>query len=192
MDGAQEGTATLRRLGYRLVIITARNEHVRNASWEWVQRYFPGHFEEIICTSQFANQQRLDGTVNQTKVPPKKLSKAEVCIRIGARLLIDDSLENALACAEYFTHSGDCVPPSVLLFGGYQWNKRLSLYEDEHDDMAYARRVELARGSTDFLVEDIRKGEEALARANAKRLNFVQRVKDWREVVSCVQALVEL
>ncbi|KAH0838550.1 hypothetical protein J3R83DRAFT_6869 [Lanmaoa asiatica] len=192
IEGAQEGTAALRRLGYRLVIITARNEHVRDASWEWTQRHFPGCFEEIICTGQFAVQQRLDGVpgVVQSKgnVISKKLTKAEVCIRIGAKLLIDDSLENAVACAEYVSPSGDGVAPSVLLFGYYQWNKRLSLPEDEHDDMVYARRVELGNGDTNFLVEDVRHGEEALARANEKRQDFVQRVKDWNAVVSYIEA----
>lgn len=119
---------------------------------------------------------------------PKKLTKAEVGIRIGAKLLIDDSLENAVACAEYVSPSGDGDAPPVLLFGDYQWNKRLSLPEDEHDDMAYARRVELGDGDTSFLVEDARQGEEALARAKEKRRNFVQRVKDWKEVVRYVEA----
>lgn len=192
IDGAQEGAAALRRLGYRLVIITARNEHVRDASWEWVQRHFPGCFEEIICTGQFALQQRLDGVpgVDQANVIPKKLTKAEVCIRIGAKLLIDDSLENTVACAEYVSPNGDGAAPPVLLFGDYQWNKRLSLPEDEHDEMAYARRVELRNGDTSFLVGDIRQGEEALARANEKRRNFVRRAKDWKEVVSYVETSV--
>lgn len=119
---------------------------------------------------------------------PKKLTKADVCIRIGAKLLIDDSLENAVACAEHISPSGDGVVPPVLLFGDYQWNKRLSLPEDEHDDMAYARRVELGNGDTNFLVEDARLGEEALARANGKHRNFVRRVKDWKAVVSYVEA----
>ncbi|KAF8559366.1 hypothetical protein OG21DRAFT_1453730 [Imleria badia] len=188
IEGAQEGTAALRRLGYRLVIITARNEHVRDASWEWTQRHFPGCFQEIICTGQFAAQQRPDGVpgVDQVNVITKRLTKAEVCVRIGAKLLIDDSLENAMACAE---HVGDDVAPPVLLFGDYQWNKRLSLPEDDHDDMAYARRTELRNGDTDFLVEDVRQGEEALARANEKRRNFVQRVKHWKEVVRYVEGL---
>jgi hypothetical protein len=190
IQGAQEGTAALRRLGYRLVIITARNEHVRDASWEWIQRHFPGCFQDIICTGQFAFQQRLDDIphVDQGNVIPKKLTKADVCIRIGAKLLIDDSLENAVACAEHISPSGGGVVPPVLLFGDYQWNKRLSLPEDERDDMAYARRVELGNGDTNFLVEDARQGEEALARANGKRRNFVQRVKDWSAVVSYVEA----
>lgn len=190
IEGAQEGIAALRQLGYRLIIITARNEHTRDASWEWTQRHFPGCFEEIICTGQFALQQRLDGVpgADQDNVVPKKLTKAEVCIRIGAKLLIDDSLENAMTCAEYVSPNGDGVAPPVLLFGDYQWNKRLSLPEDEHDDVTYERRVELGNGSTDFLVEDARQGEEALARANEKRRNSVQRVKDWKAVVSYVEA----
>lgn len=194
IEGAQEGTTALRRLGYRLVIITARNDHVRDVSWEWAERHFPGCFQEIICTGQFAVQQRPDGVpgADLGNVIPKKLTKAEICIRIGAKLLIDDSLENAVACAKYISPSGDGAGPPVLLFGDYQWNRRLSFPEDEHDDMAYARRVELGNGDTSFLVEDARQGEEALvalAQANPERPNFVQRVKDWKEVVKYVEAL---
>lgn len=189
IKGALEGTAALRRLGYHLVIITARNEYIRDASWEWTQRHFPDCFQEIICTGHFAAQQRPDGVPDQPNVIPKRVTKAEVCIRIGAKLLIDDSLENAMASAEHVPESEDDVVPPVLLFGDYQWNKRLSFPEDEHDDMAYARRVELRNGDTSFLAEDARLGEEALARANEKRRNFVQRVKDWNEVVRYVESL---
>ncbi|KAG9314615.1 hypothetical protein JVU11DRAFT_5419 [Chiua virens] len=185
VDGAQEGVAALRRLGYRLVIITARNEYVRDASWEWVQRHFPSFFDEIICIGQFAAQQSLPGN----NVIHKKLTKAEVCIKIGVKLLIDDSLENAMGCAEYVSPSGDGVSPPVWLFGDYQWNKRLSLPEDEDDDMTYARRVELRNGDTSFLVEDIRRGEEALTRVNKKRPDSVRRVKAWKEVVGYLEAL---
>lgn len=185
IEGALEGVAALCRLGYRLVIVTARNEQVRDSSWEWTQRHFPGCFEEIICTGQFAVQQGLDGGRNNTI--PKKVTKAEVCIRIGAKLLIDDSLENAVDCAEYVPPSEDSVAPPVLLFGDYQWHRRISSREDERDDMTYARRVELRNGDTSFLEEDIREGEKALARVNEKRQNCVQRMKDWKEVVRYVE-----
>lgn len=188
IDGAQEGTTALRRLGYRLVIVTARNEHLRDASWEWTQQHFPGCFQDLICTGQFAVQQRPDG-VDQANGIPKKITKADVCIRIGAKLLIDDSLENAVAFAEHVPTTEDTVVPPVLLFGNYQWNKRLSFPEDERDDMTYARRVELRNGDTSFLAEDAQLCEDALARVNERRQNFVQRAKNWKEVVRYVEAL---
>ncbi|KAF9229611.1 hypothetical protein BS17DRAFT_771681 [Gyrodon lividus] len=186
-EGAQMGVQALRKLGYRLVIVTARSHHVHDASWEWAQRHFDGCFEKIICTGQFATQQRADGAKEAQVL--KKLSKAEVCISIGAKLLIDDSMENAVACAYHVSSDGEGDPPSVVLFGDYQWNKRLSLQEDERDDMTYTRRVELSNEDISFLEEDVRRGDEALAQANKKRVGLVKRLKDWEEVVKYVESL---
>ncbi|KIK99784.1 hypothetical protein PAXRUDRAFT_822400 [Paxillus rubicundulus Ve08.2h10] len=188
VDGAQRGVQALRKLGYRLFIVTARSQHVHDASSEWVQRYFDGCFEKIICTGQFAAQQLPDGAAEE-HVVLKKLSKAEVCISLGANLLIDDSMENAMACANHVSCDGDGLPPPVVLFGNYQWNKRLSLPEEERGDMTYTGRVELNNGDISFLEEDVRRGDEGLAQANEKRPGVVRRLKDWEEVVSYVKSL---
>lgn len=60
----------------------------------------------------------------------------QVCLDLGAKLLIDDSLENALACASHKP------PVPVLLFGDYEWNKRQSFPSDNKDDTMYSRRLE--------------------------------------------------
>ncbi|OAX44907.1 hypothetical protein K503DRAFT_13335 [Rhizopogon vinicolor AM-OR11-026] len=187
VPGAREGIEALRALGYRLIIVTARSKEGQADSWAWVERWFPGCFHSMICTGQFLNapgKPVQDGVGAMTSAHKNndiftKLSKAQVCIDIGAKLLIDDSLENALACVNYIPLDGVAKPPPVLLFGSYEWNKRLSLASEERDDMVYDVRFKIEGGK--FLDEDVKRGDEALEQANAKY--SVRRVKDWSEVV---------
>jgi hypothetical protein len=183
VPGAREGVEALRALGYRLIIVTARAKHEHAESWAWVERWFPGCFDNMICTGQFANagKSALDAVAgSEAHEIATKLSKAEVCIDIGAKLLIDDSLENALACANYIPLDGVLAePPPVLLFGSYEWNKRPSSASDEHDGMAYDNRFQREGGT--FLDEDVKRGDEALDLANTR--HSVRRVNDWTEVV---------
>jgi len=41
VPGAQEGIQTLKKMGFRLVIVTARQEDA-GKSWKWVSEHFPG------------------------------------------------------------------------------------------------------------------------------------------------------
>ncbi|KAG1754986.1 uncharacterized protein EDB91DRAFT_264516 [Suillus paluster] len=189
VPGAREGVEALRVLGYRLIIVTARSKDSHADSWGWVERWFPGCFDSMICTGQFANvgKPATDGVGAMTSARmgreiATQLSKAEVCIDIGAKLLIDDSLENALACAHHIPLDGATKPPPVLLFGSYEWNKRLSLASDECNDMVY--EVRFQRDGGKFLEEDVKLGDEALKEANT--MLSVRRVKDWSEVVRYV------
>lgn len=172
--------------------MTARNKNVEHISWEWVKRHFGDAFEYIICTGQFTNAQKAvaDGVYKDLHASREheivtKSSKAEVCVDIGAKLLIDDSVENAVACVEHVASSAEGVPPRVLLFGSYEWNKRLSRRSmDERNEMAYTNRVE-AEGGNQFLERDVVLCEQEVAAADSK---LVKRVKDWNEVVEYVVA----
>lgn len=194
VPGAKEGVAALRQMGYRLVVVTARNKEVEHASWKWVNRHFGDVFECIICTGQFANAQKavLDGTykdlvANKGHAVATKLSKAQICVDIGARLLIDDSVENAVACVQHVVESsGTVTPPHVLLFGSYEWNKRLSRRSEERDDMMYARRMEV-EGDNQFLERDVIHCKEELRKANSNKIR-VKRVQNWNEVIAHVEA----
>lgn len=42
VPGAREGVQTLRDMGYRLIIVTARGADTRDRSWEWVNSHFTG------------------------------------------------------------------------------------------------------------------------------------------------------
>ncbi|KAG6892721.1 hypothetical protein C0992_012820, partial [Termitomyces sp. T32_za158] len=94
-----------------------------------------------------------------------------VCADLKAVLLIDDSVENALQCATYKE------PTHALLFGNYEWNKRVSGPQDAKDEISFDRRLE-AGGGREFWKDEITTTPEGVP---------LTRVKDWGEVVRWVQ-----
>lgn len=58
----------------------------------------------------------------------------QVCDDLKAVLLIDDSAENAIQCA-----TAD-KPTPVLLFGDYEWNKRISRSDDPNNKLTFEAR----------------------------------------------------
>ncbi|KAJ7462802.1 hypothetical protein B0H11DRAFT_2054418 [Mycena galericulata] len=127
VPGAREGIQSLKDMGYNLVIVTARTPEVADATWEWVEKYYPvehhlphceniqGSFVHLFFTGQFKDAHKLHHNEVLTN-----LSKSQVCADIKAQVLIDDSAENAIQCSTALS------PTRVLLFGNYEWNKRIS------------------------------------------------------------------
>ncbi|KAK0465213.1 uncharacterized protein EV420DRAFT_1513328 [Desarmillaria tabescens] len=166
VPGAREGTLFLKDTGFKLIVVTARAPDTADESWTWVNQHFPGVFDSIICTGQFKDAHKTGHEV------VTKLSKAQVCADLNARILIDDSSENALQCATAVP-----VATRVLLFGDYEWNKRISGPGDASDDMSFDIRLE-SHGGKEFWKEetvDIPEGAP------------LERVKDWSEVVRWVK-----
>ncbi|KAJ7225935.1 hypothetical protein GGX14DRAFT_349237 [Mycena pura] len=165
VPGAREGAQALKDLGYKLVIVTARTANIADATWEWVEKYFPGLFTNLVFTDQFKY------AVHHTEVLTN-LSKAQVCADLKAQVLIDDSSENAIQC------SIASSPTTVLLFGDYEWNKRISVAGDGSDEMSFDERL-AAGGGREFWKEETLAVPEGAP---------VERVKDWSEVVRWVRA----
>ncbi|KAJ2919327.1 hypothetical protein MD484_g1118, partial [Candolleomyces efflorescens] len=166
VPGAREGIESLRQLGFRLIIVTARSEDNADESWKWVERHFPGCFESIICTGQFTDAHKKGHEV------VTKLSKAQVCDDLKAVLLIDDSAENAVQCVTAER------PVQTLLFGDYEWNKRLSGPGDARDEMAYDVRLEREGGRRFWEEESVPIPEGAP----------LHRVRDWGEAIRWIRA----
>lgn len=68
------------------------------------------------------------------------------------------------------------LPTPVLLFGDYQWNKRLSGPSDATDKMSFDQRLE-AVGGKEFWKDDVFDVPNGVP---------LYRVKDWSEVVRWV------
>ncbi|KAG5648251.1 hypothetical protein DXG03_006209 [Asterophora parasitica] len=180
VPGAREGVLALRKMGFRLIIVTARTEDNADESWQWVNKYFPDVFSSIICTGQF-NDAHKAGHEVVTKLSKAQVGRAQsgpmerpierVCADLGAKLLIDDSAENALQCAT-FKHA-----TPVLLFGDYEWNKRISGSAEAKDDMSFDRRLEAEGGREFWKFESVDIPEDAP----------LHRVQDWSAVVRWVQ-----
>ncbi|KAH8120464.1 hypothetical protein DFH11DRAFT_1560172 [Phellopilus nigrolimitatus] len=163
--GALEGVQALRDMGFKLVIITARHAEEQKLTQKWLDQYYPDAFDDLVCTGQFLKDE--DGIEVHFKV-----GKAEVCHRLKARLLIDDSVENALACAR------DATPQiPVLLFGDYSWNKRESRLEHPQDHLGFKERLNFEHGREWWKDENV----------NNVLPENVSRVKDWKAVIAYVE-----
>lgn len=88
---------------YRLCIVTARDESLREQTEEWINTHFPDVFEELhLC-----NSYSLDPNA-------ERRSKIEVIEELGAVGLVDDSLRNISMVA--------AAGRRACLFGDYAWN----------------------------------------------------------------------
>ncbi len=87
---------------YQLVVVTARDGITERETRLWILHHFPDYFDDIILAGN-----HYTGRGYRTK--------SEICLGLGASMLIDDGLHNILDCAA----AG--VPG--LLFGDYAWNQ---------------------------------------------------------------------
>ncbi|KAL8040134.1 hypothetical protein ABFX02_10G079000 [Erythranthe guttata] len=104
LPGAQKAIQNLSKL-YDLSIVTSRQNVIKDHTIEWIEKHYPGLFQEI----HFGNHFALDGLSR---------SKSEICKLLGAKVLIDDNPRYAIECAE--------VGIKVLLFdyeNSYPWCK---------------------------------------------------------------------
>ena len=95
----------------------------------------------------------------------------KICKKIGANLLIDDSLENALSCL-----GNDEWPMRVLLFGEYQWSQRHSRLEDPKDWMSFEERLQHENGREWWKEEVVHELPPE-----------IQRARNWGEVLEWIR-----
>ncbi|KAL6521308.1 hypothetical protein OROGR_017877 [Orobanche gracilis] len=104
IPGAREALQKLSEI-FNLSIVTSRQNTIKEHTLEWIEKHYPGVFQEI----QFGNHFALDG---------QSRPKSEICKSLGAKVLIDDNPRYAIECAE--------VGIKVLLFdyeNSYPWCK---------------------------------------------------------------------
>jgi uncharacterized HAD superfamily protein len=107
----KEALGVLRHLkkNYKLVITTSRVSKVKEDTLQWLDKNFPGIFEEV----------HLAGLYDTLTKDSHKLTKGELVREIGANYIIDDHPKHVFAAAE----AG--IP--AILFGNYSWNRDLKL-----------------------------------------------------------------
>ncbi|OIV95304.1 hypothetical protein TanjilG_07460 [Lupinus angustifolius] len=111
LPGAQLALQKLSRY-CNLSVVTSRQNVIKDHTIEWIEKNYPGLFNEI----HFGNHFALDGVSRP---------KSEICRSLNAKVLIDDNPRYAMECAE----SGI----RVLLFDyedSYPWSKDESV--DKH------------------------------------------------------------
>ena len=68
-----------------MYVVTGRQEAVRETTELWIDRFFPGIFDDVILTNSF--------TENEIK-------KVDVCRALGIGCIIDDSIDTCNECIE--------------------------------------------------------------------------------------------
>lgn len=137
----------------------------------------------MICTGQFKDAHKIGhevvtrlskaqvGSLVNIVITSELTYGVKVCADLGAKLLIDDSIENAMQCAT-------ATPPTTtLLFGNYQWNQRMCGPGDDKDEMAFDQRL-ASEGGREFWKDDVVSIPDGA---------LLYRVKDWSEAVRWVQ-----
>jgi len=166
VEGAREGVTELRRLGFRLAVVTARSSNHRKLTEEWLATHLPGVIETVHYTGEFFK--------NDEDVKP--ITKAQVLQTIGALLFVDDSLDNVVSCA-----LAPNAPP-ILLFGNYEWNKRHSKFDqiEGREQLSFEERCKLDgdRFWEKEIVHDVSLPQ------------LVTRVPSWPDVIEKVKSIL--
>ncbi|KAI9300081.1 hypothetical protein BJ944DRAFT_244540 [Cunninghamella echinulata] len=111
--GALEVLQTLKKRKWSLVIVTSRPQFTSDITQRFIDRHFPGLFDDIYYCNQGLS------VVDQLDYVPKPISI--LCQEIGADYLIDDTLDHCLDCSVL-------VDMTLLLYdhqGKYKYNHLL-------------------------------------------------------------------
>lgn len=101
IEGTQDAIDRLSRK-YDLEVITARDQIFDSSTTAWIEEKVSKVFKNI-------------NFVGYAPIKEKPITKAEVCLDIGAIAMIDDSLPYLKQCVE--------VGVDGILFGDYPWNQ---------------------------------------------------------------------
>ena len=85
IQGSQKAMYKLRANAKRMYILTGRQEIVRGETESWIQRYFPGIFDDVILTNSYT---------------PNEIKKIDICRALNIGLLIDDNKGICDECIE--------------------------------------------------------------------------------------------
>lgn len=110
LDQSQHIVDMLRK-DNELHIITARDNEFAPVTRRWLDVHFPNMFEDVHFTSHYSSQ------------APSE-TKGDVCKRVGAKVMIDDSFDNAVSCHRV-------CEGGVLLFDA-PWNVNKQLLDRMH------------------------------------------------------------
>src|SRR5579859_1774773 len=191
IEGAQRGTRRLKEAGYTLVVITARMHEVAESSVEWLEKHFPGIFDTIYFTSAFqAPEGETEHLITEVNGPPPHRhtnshptnprgqhlpavsiprKKSDVCLHVGAIVLIDDAIENA-----FEVHASTRVV-ECLVYGQWKWNITLHSADKPEDKLSYEEAKERGLNIEDSKPTPLPKG--------------IERTKTWTEVLAHVETL---
>lgn len=111
VDGAFDVLKKLKQ-HFSLVVLTTRRNSINQLTREWLEKFYPNIFDDIIFSGFFDEPNK--ESIHQTK--------GELARSIKAKYLIDDQLKHVQSAA--------AMGINGLLFGEYSWNKIDELPKD--------------------------------------------------------------
>ena len=104
IEGASDALRKLKER-FKLVILTTRRNSINQLTKEWIEKYYPGIFDDIVFSGFFDSPTKESIT----------MTKGELAKSIGADYIIDDQIKHVLAATKLGIRG--------ILFGNYTWNK---------------------------------------------------------------------
>ncbi|MFC1653469.1 hypothetical protein ACFL1M_01325 [Patescibacteria group bacterium] len=101
IEGSQSGIKNLKN--HNLFVVTSRPKSIEKETIDWINKYFPKTFKEIIFTGQ------------ATRKTGPKITKAQLCLDNNIDIIIEDSPWYVKECAEVGV-------PSIIL--NRPWNQK--------------------------------------------------------------------
>ncbi|MCF7834583.1 HAD hydrolase-like protein [Candidatus Gracilibacteria bacterium] len=84
IKGSADGLKRLKKNGWKIVIVTARREDIKDITISWLDHHFPGLWDDILFASHFTD---------------KQINKSELCKQNGINIMIEDNLDYAIEMA---------------------------------------------------------------------------------------------
>lgn len=75
--------------GYELYAVTGRQRLATEVTEEWLQKYYPNVFRDVILTDSFTDYE---------------IKKSQVCLKLGCSIIVDDSYTTCMDCLENGVH----------------------------------------------------------------------------------------
>ena len=85
INGSQPAMQNYRHIFDKMYIVTGRQDAVRETTELWLNRYFPGIFDDVILTNSFTEHE---------------IKKVDICRALNIGLIIDDSIDTCNECIE--------------------------------------------------------------------------------------------
>jgi 5' nucleotidase, deoxy (Pyrimidine), cytosolic type C protein (NT5C) len=191
IPSAQKATKHLKEAGYTLVVITARMHEISDNTVQWLETHFPGVFDTVYFTSAFqSNPDEKPHMVTEVDGPPAhkhtnshptnprghhlpaysvSRKKSDVCVHVGAVLLVDDAIENA------FDVHQNASDVECFVFGDWKWNLTFHRMDREEDLLSYEQAKERGMAPDSTEPTPLPKG--------------MKRTKTWEDVLENIKNL---
>ena len=95
---------------FEFVVVTSRQHAIAEETRKWLQKHYTNIFTEVYFGNHWSKE-----APNPDLAAKNKTSKPDMCKRVNAIAIIDDSTKYAYQCAPFLK--------KVILFGNYAWNQ---------------------------------------------------------------------